>query len=489
MLRLPPSLYPDLFKGSVLKGRSVCKTIRDALWSAGTEACPLYFRPISEELETFETGFLSKFSHVQMLIPFKPGSIEARKSISRFQSQQLKFIQELTVSDVRRARKEGLASVFSLIDKLMSQSSPLPCDRVLEKLLYCLYFKIELDEDFEDFDAMKGKGVEWFACRCIQHCISRKRMLRILGLGLKVLHFYLEHDVKMREAARATGIYESMAKMMEPTYWPPAAESHVKCIKVFKHLVSCSFFAYVDEKDSRLINSAAASLVELSHSGSEEMKSAFATRICEIIQSNRKRGWMSVIVINEAFLSAGAISRITSMALNGTDEERLRAVSTLFSFALDYDLRLTLFPDEERDFIPAVANAYLEAGAIDALAGAIGINEETDAKICVVLAILASSRSRAVLAALLQSKASLGLLGRFARDEDIGWWRVPSTVLARLAAEKIRIMVRSLHPLYSTTQYSHHGRITPLLHLLKYQDSHQRALQSASSHHKLRLQR
>ena len=117
---------------------------------------------------------------MRVLIPFDPENIAGRTLIRRCQSQQLKFIQQVTVSDVRRAKKRGLATVLSLIDKLMYQGTPLPADFVLEKILYYFHFKIDLDEDLDD---LNGEGVEYFVCRCIQNGILGRRLLRIIELG------------------------------------------------------------------------------------------------------------------------------------------------------------------------------------------------------------------------------------------------------------------------------------------------------------------
>ena len=95
---------------------------------------------------------------MRVLIPFDPENIAGRTLIRRCQSQQLKFIQQVTVSDVRRAKKRGLETVLSLIDKLMYQGTPLPADFVLEKILYYFLFKIDLDEDL---DNLNGEGVEY----------------------------------------------------------------------------------------------------------------------------------------------------------------------------------------------------------------------------------------------------------------------------------------------------------------------------------------
>ena len=75
----------------------------------------------------------------------------------------------------------------------------------------------------------------------------------------------------MREAIRETGVYAAMAKIMEPNYWTKSAEKYDIDINMFKLQVSCSLFFYVDEKERLVINSAAASLVELSKSASTKV--------------------------------------------------------------------------------------------------------------------------------------------------------------------------------------------------------------------------
>ena len=95
-------------------------------------------------------------------------------------------------------------------------------------------------------------------------------------------------------------------------------------------------------------------------------------------------------------------------------------------------------------FFPTMAKTLIKAGAIDALAAAIGMDNKLDSRICVALATLVNSRWRAVLASVLKCKASLEFLTRFVRDENIsGRHRdIIKRVLVLLTAEKSRISVR-----------------------------------------------
>ena len=186
------------------------------------------------------------------------------------------------------------------------------------------------------------------------------------------------------------------------------------------------------------------SIQRKSASAKVQVKEASANQICNIIHTNTSRGIITAMVINEAFRSAGAILSITSLALNGPKDMLLLAVSTLCSFAEDYGTFQTQCPDDERDFFPTMAKTLIKAGAIDALAAAIGMDNKLDSRICVALATLVNSRWRAVLASVLKCKASLEFLNRFVRDENIsGRHRdMIKRVLVLLTAEKSCISVR-----------------------------------------------
>ncbi len=158
---------------------------------------------------------------------------------------------------------------------------------------------------------------------------------------------------------------------------------------------------------------------------------------------------MCAMHIDEAFRKAGAISIVTSLAKRGTEQERIYAVSTLCNFVIDYDKHYSYFPDEERDLKLGMAKVFLDAGAIDVLAASIGLEDEIDeidAEIGTALIVLAGTRLKPVLAAILKSNMSLQLLNRLAKDENHkGAMRPDATkkVLWLLAVEKNRKSVRA----------------------------------------------
>jgi hypothetical protein len=199
LLSLPVNLYPDVFQGSVLTGRLVCKQIRDGLWNAGSEAMPLFFRPISQEYWEYKIELLRKFSHARVLVPFESKSIAGKYLIKKSRSLQLKTEQELTLSDVKRAKGK---SILSMINKLMYRNTPLPSDQVLHEILHVIYVMMDRDEgflEFENSDVLQGEGLEIFACRCLKHSILARRSPQLISLGLKVLWLYLQADMDLRE--------------------------------------------------------------------------------------------------------------------------------------------------------------------------------------------------------------------------------------------------------------------------------------------------
>jgi hypothetical protein len=134
----------SLFKGRFLLGRSVCRSIRDRLWSAGTVANPLYLRiqPFNKKLANnlaTELEFLKSFRHISILISSSKGSTESRALFKTLRSDfKLRTIQEITVSEVQTASRRGGAKLLSVTEKYITQSHPSPPEQVLAILLRAL---------------------------------------------------------------------------------------------------------------------------------------------------------------------------------------------------------------------------------------------------------------------------------------------------------------------------------------------------------------
>ena len=433
ILSLPSQLYPDLFKGSVLKCRLVCKKIRDEMWNVGSIENPIFFRPISRQFsrstKRYKLSFVRKFRYARLLIPFEPTSKEGIILLKHCKYRQIGTNQELTISKVQRATRRGCESVYFLIENLMCELTPLPPDDVLEEILDSLLSF--LDDGWELSD-MIGRLVDQFVCRCLKHCILGRRSVRLISLGLEVLHNFLESEIEFRDEVRTTGVYCDIAKIF----------SSSDSVNIKMEAASYLFF-WLDQKDGQIMKCAAASLVDLTQTDTFETNMAVSKVICKILLANESRGERCRIVVNEAFRSVEAISAISALASDGTDQERITAVTTLCKFIRDYQCHYQNFPDEEHDCRPAMARAILEGEGLDAMAAATGPeNDDICDLIVTALAILSYCGVKAVLTKIRRSRVLMHLVGRYARMESRGYHqRLAAAALRKLVLKKKRLRV------------------------------------------------
>ena len=133
---LSEELTVNIFRGSLLKGREVCKEIRNNLWRSGTNYEPLFLRLACHTCNGKDIAFLESFRSVTVLIPFEKESPESIHAISVCKDLSIDTLQELTASDIRTASETSRTSIFDTISCLISLTNiPLPRCDVLSDIL------------------------------------------------------------------------------------------------------------------------------------------------------------------------------------------------------------------------------------------------------------------------------------------------------------------------------------------------------------------
>jgi hypothetical protein len=113
---LSSELTGEIFYGSVLKGRLICKDTLHKLWSVGSESRSIFFRltPVPNRDYSVRMAFLSRISAARLLIPHDSKSAEASDLIATTRDFSVVTVQEITMTDVMKATQDRDVNQFTL---------------------------------------------------------------------------------------------------------------------------------------------------------------------------------------------------------------------------------------------------------------------------------------------------------------------------------------------------------------------------------------
>ena len=379
-LDLPAEVICSCFfrAGSVLRGRSVCRHLRQLLYACGTENEPIVFRLPADERRPLPTysaiaSFISRFRHHVLLI-------RTRSEAMCMTLLPIRCVRLLDETDVDVANANSSPSALTaLIDDLAQTKSKLPAENVLQNLVRCVLDRAnDTDSDYDDAGAVPMQSVILLASRLLDsqhhgvaislvrqmylapHMADMSKLLRVIAHTVHTCK--PEHDLEDIQFLLEFGGFDPLdvrvsvvAPLLADAAMDPRSTS-IRALRILHEICGC-YAAMVDVPSVavRLIRTGTRTQQELAMDLSQTLLHAVAeadeedmddqTNIMDICQHFVKEGFLIeiTVILRKYSARAGGLSSRALWALRTA----LRSFRHLIKVLLDSPMPESYFQQVE----------------------------------------------------------------------------------------------------------------------------------------------